>query len=165
MVATYLKRLPLVPIPCVNLFSQIDSSAFLRFPCSARSETFRKWAAFLLQDSDSSLARNSSLFHPACMSLTQQRWSRTRVLWRYNALLLSTEALFIPTPASSGSGMVTSRWDPQKVHPWAPHPHLEGLCETPLAGAGTASRCRAEVQQLFTSSRARPQGVWIIFCF
>lgn len=157
MAATYLKRRPFVWVLCVNLFSQIDSNAFLKLPCSARSETLRKWAAFLLQDSDSSLARNSSSFHPACTSLTQQRWSRTWVLWRYDALLLSTEALFIPAPASSGSGTVPSRWDPQKVQPRAPYPHLKGLCETSLAGAATASWCRAKVQQLFTDSRACAQ--------
>jgi len=82
MVATYVKRLPPVQVPCVNLFSQIDCHAFLKLPCSAESEIFRKRAAFWLQETGSSLARISNLFHPVSMSLTQQSRRQPWVLWR-----------------------------------------------------------------------------------
>lgn len=62
-----------VQVPCVNSFSQIDRNAFLKLPCSTQWETFRKQAAFLLQDSDSSLAQNSNSIHPACVSLNSAK--------------------------------------------------------------------------------------------
>lgn len=122
MVANYLKRLPVVQVPCVNLFGQVDCNTSVQLPCSTRSEIIRKRAAFLLQDSDSSLARNSNSFHPVRMSLTRQRrrqtWCSEDKMYIWLALKLYLFLLSLPQNLAWGHpGVIPKQYSPEPCTP------------------------------------------------
>lgn len=161
MVATYLKRLPPVQAPCVNCLAR-----FVKLPCSTRSEIFMKWAAFLLQDSDSSLARNSKLFRPVCTSLIQQRWRQTWCSEDKMCFCLAPEHyLFLLLRPQH-----LAWWHPRVIPKWySPEPRAAGWRRPAwhCAGCGWYSLmgpCQTFLQ-VFTYSRTCPWGFGILFYF